>query len=114
MKDIVKDPVHEFEFFVIEHRPEGFVHAQATRTLRCLEFSKNGLTLSGTSRYARFSLTLCMPPMKDKVEAEVEVTKQDFDTFNVRFIHPSDVLLEKIDWWNDSHDLSFQEDGSDV
>ena len=114
MQEIRLQPRHEFEFFVIEHRPEGVEHPQATRTLKCLDFSKGGLRLAGASRYQRFTVTMCLPPQKEKVDVEVEVVHQGFDSFGVKFILPSGDLLSKIDWWNSSAGLSFLEDDTDV
>lgn len=105
-------PRIDFQCFVIEHRPEDTEHPQATRTLKCLDFSKGGMRLEGTPRYNRFKATVCMPPNKDQIECDVEVVHQTGESFGVKFIRPSEDLVSKIDWFYASSDLDFLEDNS--
>jgi len=66
---------HEFEFLVLEHRPEADPHPQGTRLLHCADFSMGGMKLRGAPRFDRFTATLCIPQDGSRIDAEVEVVK---------------------------------------
>lgn len=89
----------KFEFFVLEHRPEGHEHPQASRVLRCLDFSMDGMRLSGRPRFDRFRVTLSMPQDGSRVQAEVQVVHKREDSFGVRFVEARRELVEKLAWW---------------
>lgn len=91
---------HKFDFFVLEHRPEGGQHPQATRTLVCKDFSKGGLRLEGTPRYEEFKATISSPHDDTKFDVDLKVVHQSEGWFGVRFISPSDALIEKLSWWD--------------
>lgn len=95
-------PRHRFDFFVLEHRPDGEEFSQATRVLICKDFSQGGLRLEGTPRYKKFKATLSAPQDGMKYEVDMEVVHQAPNEFGVRFIDPSDALIEKLAWWSSS------------
>jgi len=103
-------PRRVFEFLVLEHRPDGADHPQATRMLECVDFSEGGLKLLGQPRFQRCNLTLAMPNSDQKVTAEVEVVREGADDFGVKFVSPSDELLSQISWWRSSPDQNLDSD----
>ena len=92
-------PRHEFEFPVLEHRPEGDPHPQGTRLLHCTDFSAGGMKLRGVPRFDRFKVTLCIPQDGSRIDVEVEVVNKIEGYFGVRFINPAPELSEKLSWW---------------
>lgn len=90
---------HEFEFLVLEHRPDGDRHPQATRLLHCTDFSLGGMKLRGEPRFDQFKVTLCIPHDGSRVDADVEVVNRAEGYFGVRFINPAPELSEKLSWW---------------
>lgn len=92
-------PRHEFEFLVLEHRPEGDPHPQGSRLLHCENFSIGGMRLRGQPRFERFKVTLHGPQDSACVDAEVEVVYRGEGFFGVRYVNPSSELLRKLAWW---------------
>ena len=92
---------HNFEFLVLEHRPDNEFDGPESRVLVCRSFSKNGMLLEGIPRFDMFDVTLSMPQDGTKVEATVEVVSGDSKTFGVKFINPSKELLHKMAWWSE-------------
>lgn len=101
-KERRQTPRHDFLCLVLEHRPDDSAHPQATRVLKCKDFSKGGMRLEGKKRFDQFRVTLDIPHDGSKVDAEVKVTRQDDNSFGVKFIDPSPELLKKLHWWDDS------------
>ena len=102
MEEKREAPRYNFEFFVLEHRPVGHEHPQASRVLRCLDFSTDGMRLSGRPRFDRFMVTLSMPQDGSRVQAEVQVVHRRDDSFGVRFVKASREVVEKLAWWGTS------------
>jgi hypothetical protein len=98
-KERRKTQRHDFLCLVLEHRPDESSHPQATRVLKCMDFSKGGMLLEGQKRFDKFRVTLDVPHDGSKVDADVRVVRQDKDHFGVEFIDPSPELLEKLHWW---------------
>lgn len=92
---------HSFEFLVLEHRPDGDFEGPATRVLSCLNFSKGGMRIKGQPRFDVFNITLSAPQDGAKIDATVEVINGDDKSFGVKFINPSNELLEKLSWWDE-------------
>lgn len=91
---------HAFECLALEHRPQTSKHPQATRVLKCLDFSVGGLKLEGKPRYERFRITLSAPQDGSKIDAVVETIYTQDNYFGVRFVEPSKELISKLSWWN--------------
>lgn len=92
-------PRHEFEFLVLEHRPEDVEHPQGPRMLHCIDFSASGMRLRGAPRFDRFRATLCVPHDGSRVDADLEVVHKGDGYFGVRFVDPSAELNQKLEWW---------------
>ena len=101
-KDRRQNPRHNFLCLVLEHRPEDSGHGQATRVLKCKNFSKGGMLIEGKKRFDRFRITVDVPHDGSKIDAEVKVVRQEKNFFGVEFVDPSPDLLEKLHWWDDS------------
>lgn len=93
---------HDFLCLVLEHRPDRSSHPQATRVLKCKDFSKGGMLLEGQKRFDEFLVTLDIPHDGSKVDAKVKFVRQESNAFGVEFVDPSPELLEKLHWWDDS------------
>lgn len=93
--------IHSFEFLVLEHRPENETDGPASRVLTCTKFSKDGMLLNGQPRFDIFPVTLSIPQDGSTVDALVEVTSGNKNSFNVKFINPSKELVKKLSWWDE-------------
>ena len=90
---------HNFEVFILEHRPEGADHPQDSRTLVCKNFSEGGLKIEGQPRYQRCEYTLALPPEFKKVRVEGRVIRRDREGFAVAFTSPSPELTQILADW---------------
>ena len=91
---------YKFEFLVLEKRPQGSEHPQGDRVLECIEFSRQGMKLKGSPRFESFPATISMPQNGERVEVCLEVVSKVSDSFQVKFVSPSEKLILLLSWWD--------------
>lgn len=87
MKKTIEVKKHKFEFLVLEIRPAGNNNAQATRILKVLEFTRNGLLkVEGMPLYKEFEINMLTPASgkKETNFAKVVSSRNGFFTLQLQ------------------------------